>query len=214
MSANRAPRASARSQPPRFSGPSGTAARPQRRGRACAAPRRPSATARARPGRRPAAPAAPDAPTRRHSAPSSAIISPPQAPPSVAEPEAVERDAEHRPAPAVLGGGSRDMRDVVLHARSAAARTPAPCGWRRNRDAGRRRRTAARRRACDCRWRIVSSRKRMVRRSSRSPRCGETNASRPRVMQTVFLRSRAMRDHAGAVARRDRPGPARSRARA
>ena len=41
------------------------------------------------------------------------------------------------------------------------------------------------------RCRIVSSRKRMVSRSSRSPMCWETNASRPRVMVIVFFRSAA-----------------------
>ena len=41
----------------------------------------------------------------------------------------------------------------------------------------------------EVRCRIVSSRKRMVSRSSRSPMCCETNASRPRVTVIVFLRS-------------------------
>ena len=61
--------------------------------------------------------------------------------------------------------------------------------------------------------RIVSSRKRMVSRSSRSPICCETKASRPRVTVTVVLRSPPRGEHARAVgAEVDRLGHEAARA--
>ena len=112
-----------------------TAAPPRRAGRAWRAPRRPCATARAPPRRRPAAASGSSQPTRRHPAPSSAISSPPHGVAVGPVALAVERDAQHAAAQAVLGGDRRDMGDDGAARARAAGRSPPPrgstkSGWR------------------------------------------------------------------------------------
>ena len=135
--------------------------------------------------------AAPDAPRRRHAAPSSSN--------QLAAPgAAVRRHIRSRRARRrARARASRAPRRSPRHARRDAARA---------RKAGRRFRVARRDEIgmqvadaahsgstarIEIRCAIVSSRKRIVRRSSRSPICCETNASRPRVTVMVFFRSAA-----------------------
>ena len=113
----RAAQARAPASAPRRRHPGGgrSALRSRATADARAAPPRPCATARARRRRRRAGRSAPDGRGARQAAPSTCSSSPPQAPPSRAQADAVQRQAEQRASHAVLGGDGRDVRVVVLH---------------------------------------------------------------------------------------------------
>ncbi len=114
--------------------------------------------------------------------------------------EAVERRAQRRAFPALLRRQRpRHGRHGAGHAR-AARRSPRRGASRRNRDAGRRPRSRGLTPRIACRCARVSARSRRASRLSRSPRWGETKASRPRVERDRVLEIAAVGERARAVA--------------
>ena len=112
----------------------------------------------------------------------------PTATPSAPKPWPSSATPRTGPRPAPLGRDRRDMGDVMLDAKDRQSDASAE---RVETKSGCRSQTAhsGSTSRIDVRCRMVSSRKRIVSRSSRSPMCCDTNASRPRVIVTVFLRS-------------------------
>ena len=105
-----------------------------------------------------------------------------------AEPMAVEHQAQERRVDAMFGGDRRDMGVRDAARRSAAGRDFRRSAWRQNRRCRSCATTTGFVSSIAIRCATVSSKKRIVSGDDRSPICCETNASRPRVIVTVFLR--------------------------
>ena len=107
-----------------------------------------------------------------------------------AQAEAVQRQAEQRAALAMLGGHRRDVGMVVLHRKGRQARAAAKSSAKRvlKKSGCRSCATACGRTSSTAhRWSAISTSASQLAALSRSPMCGDTKASSPRVMQTVFF---------------------------